>query len=111
MKTPSGQVSPSASNKDGSPQAKAHHVKRNSLFERNVYIEKIQKLYETHPEGPEKIADALIQQYLNQTYQEESLKSNYEELQNNVRILNEPKVFIFYRKRIKKLSCKPLKKN
>lgn len=76
------------------PQA-GNPVKRNSFMERNFYIEKIQKLYEKHPDGPHKLADTLIKEYLEQCYREESLKSNYEELQNNVIISINRKTNVF----------------
>lgn len=68
-----------------SPKSRGAH--RGSVIDRNFYIDKIQRLYEQHPEGPQRLADALIHEYNVQSRQEESLKSNYEELQQNVRII------------------------
>jgi len=56
--------------------------KRNSFVERNLYIDQIQNFYEHHPEGPNKHVDKLIDQYAEFCFRDQSLNSNYEELQD-----------------------------
>ena len=60
-------------------------MKRNSFAERNLYIDQIQNFYENHPEGPHQHVNKLIEQYADYCFIEQSLNSNYEELQDYVR--------------------------
>lgn len=62
----------------------ASPVKKNSFAERNFYIDQIQNFYENHPEGPHEHVNQLIEQYEDFSFREQSLKSNYEELQDYV---------------------------
>ncbi len=56
-------------------------MKRNSLIDRNYYIDKIQNFYDKHPQGPEALVDEMIEQFDSNCYAERSLKENYENLQ------------------------------
>jgi len=57
-------------------------MKKNSFAERNFYIDQIQTFYENHPEGPDQHVNKLIEQYDDFSFREQSLKSNYEEIQD-----------------------------
>jgi len=66
----------------------ASPVKKNSFAERNFYIDQIQNFYENHPEGPHQHVNKLIEQYDEFSFREQSLKSNYEELQDFVSLIS-----------------------
>jgi len=59
-------------------------MKKNSFAERNFYLDQIQSFYENHPEGPHQHVNQLIEQYDDFCFREQSLKSNYEEIQDYV---------------------------
>ena len=67
-------------------RASGSPIKRNSVMDRNYYIDKITNFYEKHPDGPFKLVENLISQYMDHCYKERSLKDNYENLQTLVKI-------------------------